>query len=82
MPVEQRLASLYKQMLRASNNFTDYNFRTYFVRRVKEEFKKSESLSTTEEKEKFITESEKTLGMLERQSAISQAYKGLKLPIE
>ena len=82
MSKEQRLASLFKEMIRASNNFTDYNFRTYFVRRVREEFKRHDNVKSPEERDKFIAEAEKMLGVLQRQSALSQFYKGLKLPIE
>ncbi|VDM24251.1 unnamed protein product [Hydatigera taeniaeformis] len=70
------------ELLRASNNFTDYNFRTYFTRRIKEEFRKHEHSKSSEEQDKFIAEAEKILGILQRQSALSNFYRGLKLPIE
>lgn len=82
MSGEGRVALLFRELIRASNNFTDYNFRTYFVRRVKEEFRKHENVKSPEERDRFIAEAEKTLGILQRQSALSQFYKGLKLPIE
>lgn len=82
MSKEQRIAHLFKQMLRASNNFTDYNFRAYFTRRVKEEFRRHGNVKSPKEQDKFIAEAEKTLGILQRQSALSQFYRGLKLPIE
>ncbi|KAM3171255.1 hypothetical protein ACTXT7_016985 [Hymenolepis weldensis] len=78
----QRIARLFKEMLRASNGFTDYNFRKYFTRRVTEEFQKHKNIKSLEEQEKYIAEAEETLAMLKRQSAISQFYRGPKLPIE
>ncbi|CDI97998.1 LYR motif containing protein 4 [Echinococcus multilocularis] len=82
MSKERRVAHLFREMLRASNNFTDYNFRIYFARRVKEEFRKHGNIKSPEEQDKFIAEAEKTLGILQRQSALSQFYQGPKLPIE
>lgn len=79
---ECRVTTIFKQMLKASSNFSDYNFRTYFVRRVNQHMKKYESIQSAEEKDKFIDESEKMLAMLERQSTLSQTFKASKLPIE
>ncbi|KAL5966325.1 LYR motif-containing protein 4 [Taenia solium] len=82
MSGERRIVHLFKEMLRASNNFTDYNFRAYFTRRIREEFRKHRNVKSPEEQDKFIAEAEKTLGILQRQSALSNFYRGLKLPIE
>lgn len=82
MSERQRILHLFKEMLRASKNFTDYNFRTYFTRRIKEEFRKQRDVKSPEEKDKFLAEAEKTLGILQRQSALSNFYRGCKLPIE
>ncbi|BHF78620.1 LYR motif-containing protein 4 [Sparganum proliferum] len=79
MAAQQRMAQLFKDLLRASNNFADYNFRTYFVRHVKATFEKTSSLASKEEIDRFIAEQEKNLEILERQSALSQAFKFKKL---
>lgn len=82
MSREQRIAHLFREMLRASNNFADYNFRKYFTRRITEEFQKHKRVKSLEEQEKYIAEAEKTLAMLKRQTTISQFYRSLRLPIE
>uniref|UniRef100_A0A5K3FEA1 Complex1_LYR_dom domain-containing protein n=1 Tax=Mesocestoides corti TaxID=53468 RepID=A0A5K3FEA1_MESCO len=82
MSGSRRVLSLYREMLRASKNFSDYNFRTYFVRRVKEEFRKHEHITSGEDLENFLAEGQKTLGILQRQSELSRSFKGLKLTIE
>ncbi|CAH0481264.1 unnamed protein product [Peronospora belbahrii] len=37
---------LYRQMLRNAANFENYNFRSYALRRIKEDFRKNKTLET------------------------------------
>ncbi|VDL97381.1 unnamed protein product [Schistocephalus solidus] len=71
MAAQQRMAQLFKDLLRASNNFADYNFRSYFVRHVKATFEKSSSLTSKKEIESFIAEQEKNLEILEHYLKVS-----------
>mmetsp|Transcript_5060 Transcript_5060/g.10307 ORF Transcript_5060/g.10307 Transcript_5060/m.10307 type:complete len:88 (-) Transcript_5060:235-498(-) len=73
------VARLYRQILRAAGSFTDYNFRQYFVRRAKEDFRVFENgwrqgRIDGAAKEAFIKEETKHLGMLKRQGIVSQLY--------
>mmetsp|Transcript_17281 Transcript_17281/g.54053 ORF Transcript_17281/g.54053 Transcript_17281/m.54053 type:complete len:89 (+) Transcript_17281:154-420(+) len=70
---------LYRQVLRATGSFTDYNFRHYFRRRAKEDFRVFESRWRKGEidaaaQEAFINDSTKHLGMLRRQGTLSLMY--------
>mmetsp|Transcript_5023 Transcript_5023/g.10123 ORF Transcript_5023/g.10123 Transcript_5023/m.10123 type:complete len:88 (-) Transcript_5023:186-449(-) len=70
---------LYRQVLRAAGSFTDYNFRNYFLRRAKEDFRVFENRWRKGEvdgaaQKAFIKEETKHLGMLRRQGILSQMY--------
>eukprot|EP00591_Stephanopyxis_turris_P012500 CAMPEP_0195520028 /NCGR_PEP_ID=MMETSP0794_2-20130614/15962_1 /TAXON_ID=515487 /ORGANISM="Stephanopyxis turris, Strain CCMP 815" /LENGTH=64 /DNA_ID=CAMNT_0040649297 /DNA_START=72 /DNA_END=262 /DNA_ORIENTATION=+ len=40
--------SLYRQFLRAAKSFTDYNFQSYAIRRVREQFRDHKALVGSE----------------------------------
>mmetsp|Transcript_22856 Transcript_22856/g.71905 ORF Transcript_22856/g.71905 Transcript_22856/m.71905 type:complete len:89 (-) Transcript_22856:172-438(-) len=70
---------LYRDVLRAAGTFTDYNFRHYFLRRAKEDFRVFESswkrgTIDAAGQEAFVRAGKQHLGMLRRQGAISQMY--------
>mmetsp|Transcript_122561 Transcript_122561/g.381536 ORF Transcript_122561/g.381536 Transcript_122561/m.381536 type:complete len:88 (-) Transcript_122561:84-347(-) len=75
------VARLYRQVLRAASSFTDYNFRSYFLRRAREDFRVFETrwrkgdIDTTAQ-EAFVKDTTKHLGMLRRQGVLSQLYEG------
>mmetsp|Transcript_18436 Transcript_18436/g.43333 ORF Transcript_18436/g.43333 Transcript_18436/m.43333 type:complete len:88 (-) Transcript_18436:105-368(-) len=70
---------LYRQVLRAAGTFTDYNFKQYFLRRAKEDFRVFEHRCQKGEvdlanQQAFMQAGLKHLGMLKRQGMISQMY--------
>mmetsp|Transcript_22614 Transcript_22614/g.33070 ORF Transcript_22614/g.33070 Transcript_22614/m.33070 type:complete len:81 (-) Transcript_22614:126-368(-) len=64
---------LYRSLLRAAKNFTDYNFRSYAYRRVRTEFRENVSLAPVEAEVKY-NEGLVHLGVLTRQSIVSSLY--------
>eukprot|EP00871_Galdieria_phlegrea_P002857 jgi/Galph1/3572/GphlegSOOS_G2216.1 len=82
MPHAVAVLRLYKQMLRYSAMFSDYNFREYALARVKESFRDNKSLRERESIEKAVEKAKRNLEMLQRQAQISQMYKGDRLVIE
>lgn len=52
----------------------DYNFRSYSVRRVREEFRKNQHLQNQEEIEKAMQQGKQQLPMLQRQAEINVMY--------
>jgi len=59
--------ALYKQLLRASNKFNDYNFKHYFIRRVTHEFRNPNS-------EVSVAEGYNQLSVIQAQATINNMY--------
>ncbi|CAH2451283.1 Cysteine desulfurase [Komagataella phaffii CBS 7435] len=70
---QAQVLNLYRTFLRYSNNFENYNFRNYFIRKTKDSFRANRSI---EEKDipEFLLKAQKDLQVLKRQSTISQMY--------
>ncbi|KAG7907490.1 hypothetical protein KL905_003406 [Ogataea polymorpha] len=80
MASAQEILSLYRQFLRYSRQFENYNFREYFLRRSREEFRKLKEFDG--DTSAIIEKAKKELGVLRRQSKISQMYHFDKLVVE
>ncbi|KAG5183567.1 hypothetical protein JKP88DRAFT_198971 [Tribonema minus] len=65
--------SLYRQLLREGKKLTDYNFRMYSLRRVRQGFAEDASL-TGEAANKALAFGKDQLAMLQRQAILSQLY--------
>mmetsp|Transcript_1819 Transcript_1819/g.2341 ORF Transcript_1819/g.2341 Transcript_1819/m.2341 type:complete len:116 (+) Transcript_1819:218-565(+) len=75
-PNRAAVLSLYKDLLRAGNGFSDYNLRSYINRRVKTDFRKNQSISSDEKIAELYEFGQDQLQMAKRQAVISQLYKG------
>mmetsp|Transcript_21492 Transcript_21492/g.64148 ORF Transcript_21492/g.64148 Transcript_21492/m.64148 type:complete len:89 (-) Transcript_21492:87-353(-) len=76
---------LYRSTLRAAGLFTDNNFRHYFARRAKEDFRAfagrlKQGKADSEAKEAFMAQGQENLAMLKRQGMVSQLYKSSPPP--
>mmetsp|Transcript_73205 Transcript_73205/g.136801 ORF Transcript_73205/g.136801 Transcript_73205/m.136801 type:complete len:88 (+) Transcript_73205:78-341(+) len=77
--VSTEVAHLYRQVLRAAGSFSDYNFREYFLRRARDDFRgfalrsKIGSLDAAGT-DAFLQDARENLQMLQRQSTLSQLY--------
>ncbi|KAF2709536.1 hypothetical protein K504DRAFT_467501 [Pleomassaria siparia CBS 279.74] len=80
MPYQVR--SLYRSLLRQSNQFAAYNFREYAKRRTRDSF--HEHRAETEERrvQELMQKGLKELQMLKRQTVISQFYQLDRLVVE
>lgn len=67
----KQAVQLYREFLRASNEFENYNFRSYFVRKTKSAFRNPETLELTPEE---VSKARAELLVLQRQSKISNMY--------
>ena len=65
--------SLCRQLLRTANGFTNYNFREYALRIIREDFKSKRALSGVEAVE-ARAEGFKQLQALERQVTVSKLF--------
>ncbi|KAG5361483.1 LYR motif-containing protein 4 [Yarrowia sp. C11] len=73
---------LYRQLLRNGYRMAGYNFRQYAIRRTRDGFHANRNLTDKGEIESAIKYAEKELGVLKRQSVISQMYAGEPLVVE
>lgn len=81
-PGRSQVLSLYKQFIKNSRNFNNYNFREYFLRRAREEFRKNASVTDPAQASELYSAAKQDLGTLKRQSIISQMYTFDKLVVE
>lgn len=81
-PAKEQILQLYRQFLRASIKFNNYNFRSYFIRRSRDSFKEYISVTEPEEIHNLLSKARAELQVLQRQSKISQMYSFDKLVVE
>merc|ERR1712156_90640 len=77
-----RILSLYKQLLRTSEHFNNYNFRNYALRRVKDGFQDAKLEKDPAAIESFINEAEQQLALVKRQTTIGQMFQEQKVVLE
>jgi hypothetical protein len=76
--------SLYKAMLKEANRFPDFNFRSYFVRRIRQEFQDGKAeVDGSAAAEASLAKASISLDMLKRQASIGELYdQHVKLPVK
>lgn len=82
MVARQQVLQLYKQIIKNANQFSNYNFREYFLRKARTEFKANKALTDAAKIESLFQGAQRDLGVLKRQSIISQMYTFDKLVVE
>lgn len=81
-PTRTQVLGLYRQFIKNASHFNDYNFRNYFLRRAKTTFRENRDVKDQEKLDALYTDALKDLGVLKRQSLISQMYTFDKLVVE
>ena len=66
--------SLYRQLLRAARSFTNYNFRDYATRYVRDDFRSGSRLTDPEEVAQAFKRGKLELRSLQRQATVSALY--------
>ena len=75
--------SLYKVMLRESEKFADFNYRSYALRRIKDGFRANSKLTEEALIDAKIQHAKENLSIIKRQSAIGQLFNlNTKLTVE
>ncbi|XP_026325424.1 LYR motif-containing protein 4 isoform X1 [Hyposmocoma kahamanoa] len=82
MSSKTQILSLYKSLMRESQKFANYNFRSYSLRRVRDAFKENKGLTDQKHIKKEIEFAKQSFGVIQRQAAIGDMYKTEKLVIE
>nr|XP_056710716.1 LYR motif-containing protein 4 [Euleptes europaea] len=73
---------LYRALLRESEKFTSYGYRTYAIRRIRDAFRENKNLKDSAEIETLVNNAKTNLEMIHRQVTIGQLYSAQKLVIE
>ena len=66
--------ALYRSLLRAGSGFTNYNFREYALRSVRDRFRANMGLSDAEAITTALHDGRQQLELLKRQASISQLF--------
>jgi hypothetical protein len=73
---------LYRELMREAGRFTDFSFRAYFQRRIRDGFHDAQHLENTAEIEARLARARIDLDMLRRQATLSQLYDAhVRLPV-
>ena len=73
-PSRSTTLSLYRALLRAGSSFTNYNFRDYTLRSVRERFRANMGLTDAREIGDAVHEARTQLDLVKRQTMISQLF--------
>jgi len=77
-----QILALYKNLLRESAKFTAYNYRLYFLRRVKDGFREGRALTDASKISGELDRAQRTLESLKRQAVIQNMFSSGPLVIE
>ncbi|XP_026271416.1 LYR motif-containing protein 4-like [Frankliniella occidentalis] len=73
---------LYKSLLREGSKFSNYNFRMYALRKVRDEFKEHKLETDPKKIEAFLTFGKENLDVVKRQVMVANLYRTDNLVIE
>ncbi|XP_066480482.1 LYR motif-containing protein 4 [Tiliqua scincoides] len=73
---------LYRALLRESQRFAAYGYRTYAIRRIRDAFRENKSIKDAAKIETLVNKAKANLEMIHRQVTIGQLYSTQKLVIE
>ncbi|XP_026753771.2 LYR motif-containing protein 4B [Galleria mellonella] len=79
---KSQILSLYKQLMRESQKFPNYNFRSYALRRVRDAFKEAKNVTDPKLAVKEFNYAKENLDIIKRQVLIGEMYRTEKLVIE
>lgn len=77
-----QVLSLYKVLLRESQRFSSYNYRTYAIRRVRDAFREKKNVDDFHEIQSLVYRAKENLEIIQRQVTIGHLYTTDKLVIE
>ncbi|XP_053570675.1 LYR motif-containing protein 4 [Bombina bombina] len=77
-----QVLALYKSMLRESQKFSSYSYRTYAIRRIRDAFKEKKNVDDFHEIQTLIHSGKENLQVIQRQVTVGEMYATHKLIIE
>ncbi|CED82825.1 Uncharacterized conserved protein BCN92 [Phaffia rhodozyma] len=81
-PTQAQLQTLYRSSLQASRQFASYNFRSYFVRRTKDQFKAIPSTTQPDILKAWFADRTNELETMKRSAVVNRMFEGPKLVVE
>ena len=72
--MSQATVKLFKSLISESSKIPDFNFRTYFIRRITDTFYNGQQLKSPEEIEKSLAKSRISVEMIQRQATIGHLF--------
>src|SRR5579862_2375191 len=78
----QAILSLYRNLLRSGNEFSQYGFREYARRRTRDAFREHQNETDPAKIQDLVNRGISELRMMKRQTVISQMYNMDKLVVE
>ena len=73
-PSRSATLGLYRSLLRAAKGFSNYNFREYALRRVREDMREASALTDSTAVTRAHQEGRRQLGLIQRQATISAMF--------
>jgi hypothetical protein len=82
MPSRSQIISLYSALIRTSRSFSSYNFRNYFLRRTRTQFREHVGEKDPAQIRAFYDSGLKDLEVLKRCAIVNRLYEGPRLVVE
>ncbi|XP_058250991.1 LYR motif-containing protein 4 [Hemibagrus wyckioides] len=81
-PSRTQVLSLYRMLLRESNKFPSYNYRTYALRRVRDAFRDNRDVEDPKVLEQLLNKARDNLAIIQRQVSIGKMYEVQRTVVE
>ena len=82
MASRSKILGLYKQMMKESKKFSNYNFREYAIRRVRDGFKEGKVETEPTRVSELVKFAEDQLAVITRQATVGQLYQENAMVLE
>mmetsp|Transcript_4101 Transcript_4101/g.9339 ORF Transcript_4101/g.9339 Transcript_4101/m.9339 type:complete len:92 (+) Transcript_4101:79-354(+) len=72
---KKEVISLYRELLRHGNRFSNYNFKEYVLRRTRDDFRSNRSVTDGARVAELVAKGRGDLEVVKRQAALSSMFK-------
>ncbi|XP_029004374.1 LYR motif-containing protein 4 [Betta splendens] len=77
-----QVIALYRMLLKESQKFPSYNYRTYALRRVRDAFTANRKVADPQSVERLVEDGRQALALIQRQVSIGTMFKAQKMVVE
>lgn len=78
----RHVCTTYKALLTAARDVPSYNYRNFFIRKIREQFRSNKDLTDRKEIAKLLLKAQEDILMIQRTSAIGHFYEPQKIVVE